>query len=130
MTQPPRASKWVLAIARWALLFGLIGVGCVVTTWFTANRAQPQGEDALRLFGLAFLALAFVLAPFVRNAFKLPSLSPQRSRPAHKTTLDELRGESDTEEPPRAEKLTPMARVVIALYVVYAIVLIAALIAR
>jgi len=131
MSDRPRVSKWVLALARWALLFGLIGVGAVLSVWLRGERATSEGADALLLIGTAFLALAFVLAPFVRNAFGVPSFARRGQRRAHRTMLDEIREgastdpqSSDVSEP---AKLTLMARVVIALYLAFAIVLIAAL---
>lgn len=133
MTDRPRPSKWVLALARWAVLFGLIGVGAVLSAWLRGAHATTQGANALLFVGTAFLALAFVLAPFVRNAFGLPSFSQRRVRGNYRTTLDEMREGAPADaaqmDPTPPAKLTAGARLVIALYLVFAGVLVAALVA-
>jgi hypothetical protein len=90
-----RPGKIVLALARWALMSGLAGVVLSLLALVDRWRA-PENQDArqnLLLVATCLLALAFVLAPFVRRAFGIGVGSPQRIQ--RRTLLDEMRDQPE-----------------------------------
>jgi multisubunit Na+/H+ antiporter MnhG subunit len=118
------ASRLILFAARWAIMSGLAGTVFAVLV-FTDEQPSKGGRGML-LAAAALLSIAFVLAPFVRNALA----GAQRERQTKnnsKTLLEEMR---DTEgsngatskviiEQDSNPRATLMARLLIALYIVF-----------
>lgn len=92
MTQGARKpSRLVQALARWALTFGATGTivgGSSLAPIVLDGRAATHRHSLLLLAGI-LLALAFVLAPFVRRTFGDPF--ERRAALAERTLLDEMR---------------------------------------
>lgn len=93
-----RASRFVIALARWALMVGLAGVVLAMLAFIDRFRA-PDNLDPRRnllIISAVLLSLAFVLAPFVRRAFGVTmGMTQRRERP--KTLLDEMREHAEGE---------------------------------
>ena len=124
--------RLILFAARWAIMSGLAGTVFAVLVFTDEHRARTA-DNGLLIAAAVFLAIAFILAPFVRNAY----VGAQRERPARskrKTLLDEMReGEtSDAATEVVDENANPgsvvVSRLLIALYIVFGATLAAVLI--
>lgn len=125
------ASRLILFAARWAIMSGLAGTIFAVLVF---TDEQPSGGSrGMLLAAAALLSIAFILAPFVRNAF----VGPRRERPMakkSKTLLEEMRdseGASDANREVTEQESAPrsalMSRLLITLYVVFGAALAAVL---
>jgi hypothetical protein len=135
-----RPSRIVVALARWALMAGLAGIVLAALAFIDRFRESGNVESQHTLLVLAaiLLSLSFVLAPFVRRAFGLIPAGP-RQRERRKTLLDEMRERPEGEwmEAPAApapaepspEQRSMLTRLIVALYLIFGVVLIAALLA-
>ena len=124
------SSRLVLFAARWGILFGLAGLVCAALVFLNRETATTAGERRLLLAAAALLSLAFVLAPFVRNAFA----SHRRANETHataKTLLDELRaqgGDAQVTPSRRSPRAAGVAtRLLVCLYALFGAVLAAVL---
>ena len=128
-----RPSRFVVALARWALMAGLAGIVlallAVVDRWRAPENLEARHN--LLVISAVLLALSFVFAPFVRRAFGVVR-SISRERP--KTLLDELRERPEGERleaatvavpdhPP--EPRSPIVRLILVLYIVFGATLVA-----
>jgi hypothetical protein len=114
---------------------GLAGIVFAVLVFTDHDRATAFAESERRLLfaSASLLAIAFILAPFVRRAFVPPVT--QESAPARpRTLLDEMRagdtGESPTTPQPELTQKRPAtltSRLIVALYIAFAAVLTAVL---
>ena len=125
--KPPRL---VLFAARWAIMSGLAGTVFAILVFTDEDRATATPRSGMLLAAGAFLAIAFILAPFVRRVFV--RAAPARPKDAaRKTLLDEMRTEGDPQadasgiggrEPPGIAQ-----RLIVGLYLVFGIALAAVL---
>ena len=125
------ATRLILFAARWAIMSGLAGTIFAVLV-FTDDQPSTSGRGML-LAAAVFLSIAFILAPFVRNAL----VGARRERPIKKkskTLLEEMRDmEGAGDAPPEvieqdsAPRSTLMSRLLIALYIVFGAALAAVL---
>ena len=117
------ASRLILFAARWAIMSGLAGIVFAVLV-FTDDHAKPSGNRML-LAAAVLLSIAFILAPFVRNAF-VGAQRAKSGKQKRKTLLDEMRDSGEASgaaadtieqgEPPRSALVS---RLLIALYVAF-----------
>ena len=133
-----RPSRFVIAIARWALMAGLAGVVLALLAFIDGWRAPENAASRhnLLLVSAVLLSGSFVLAPVVRRAFGLV-VERQSQQPARKTLLDEMReqpegewvastsSEASAHDTARNSVLT---RLIVGLYVLFGAVLAAVLI--
>jgi len=93
---------------------------------FTRDPSVRSGQRGMLLAAAALLSVAFILAPFVRRAFRgPPRVLPTKTRRA--TLLDEMRESVSSEDRDPAMRDTDaqpasalMSRLLIALYAVFA----------
>ena len=126
--KPPRL---ILFAARWAIMSGLAGTVFAILVFVDDRRATASTQSGGRPTGLllaaaALLAVAFVLAPFVRRAFVRPT-PVKRNTSDRKTLLDEMREEGGPQgglnaapESDMQQNSSPAKRLLIGLYVVFA----------
>jgi multisubunit Na+/H+ antiporter MnhG subunit len=124
----PARSRFLLFIARWAVLSGLAGIVFTVLVWRERTVTKLEGQRGLLLAAAVLLSVAFILAPFVRRALA----EAARSRPKRATTktlLDEIREQEGVvaTEDGAAVRDDPsgsiVTRLIVALYIVFAITL-------
>jgi len=114
------------------MLSGLAGTVFAALVLINARGATIAGTQRdLLLVAAVLLALAFILAPFVRRAFVPPTATVARPT-VHKTLLDEMRdGEAQAESGAEAEQPRQPSRVafrlLVGLYLVFGLVLIVVL---
>jgi hypothetical protein len=135
-----RPSRFVVALARWALMMGVAGVLLASLALLDHWRSPGNIESRQNLLSIAavLLALSFVFAPFVRRAFGL-MIAPRAPRGRPQTLLDEMRGQPQGElrENPasnpadgrQSTQTSPLARFILLLYLVFGATLVAVLIA-
>ena len=123
------ASRLILFAARWAIMSGLAGTIFAVLVFTDEHRARTS-DNGMLVAAAVLLSIAFILAPFVRNAF----IGAQREKPArskHKTLLDEMREGEMLEATPEVVEENPnpgsvlVSRLLIALYAVFGGMLVA-----
>ena len=134
-----RPSRFVIAIARWALMAGLAGVVLALLAFIDGWRAPENvaSRHNLLLVSAVLLSASFVLAPVVRRAFGVVH-ERQSQQPVRKTLLDEMREQPEGEEvastnPEVAAHDTStrhpvLTRLIVGLYVMFGAVLAAVLV--
>jgi hypothetical protein len=134
-------SRWLIVVARWALMSGIAGV-VLAALAFTDRLSSPgpsQARETLMIMSAVLLALSFVLAPLVRRAFDaLPGREARRG--GRKTLLDEMRDQPEEAWNELARNQAPssatlsgsgarrsIVRAIAVLYVVFGLVLVSVL---
>ena len=123
------APRLILFAARWAIMSGLAGTVFAVLVFTDEQRART-GDNGLLFAAAVLLAIAFILAPFVRNAY-VGALREKPARSKHKTLLDEMREGETIEATPDVANENPkpgsvlVSRLLIALYAVFGAMLVA-----
>lgn len=134
-----RPSRFVVALARWALLAGLAGTVLAALAFIDRLRAPEnlESQHTLLVLSAVLLSMSFVFAPFVRNAFGV-TLPMQQKRERRKTLLDEMRERPEGEWLEAAQSAPPpepppersvITRLILVTYGVYAAVLVVVLLA-
>jgi hypothetical protein len=129
-------SRIILFAARWAIMSGLAGTVFAALVFINRrNSPEPPADSGLLLAAALLLSVAFILAPFVRNAFVGPR-SVKTTREIRKTLLDEMRDRVEDSgqaaipsDPPSEPAQSPphASRLIVALYVLFGCVLVAVL---
>jgi hypothetical protein len=123
------ASRLILFAARWAIMSGLAGTVFTVLV-FTDEQPSKSGRGML-LAAAALLSIAFILAPFVRNAFVGARHDAKPRKQRSKTLLEEMRdvegAPARIAEPEPDSRSLLLSRLLIVLYLVFGTALAAVL---